>query len=291
MAIPFTHYIAGIRSGIYPAFPRPTFIKSNSLPDIFYEEYKREYARKLIRGPSSNRTKSEFRIPSFLPYSPPGLPSFPSTTQLGISQISNRIPRLNSDDVFGLAEELCHKCGNFKEIQIIFDEGRGGIIRQNHDSCANGRTQSNFGSNESRDIVLRNLIVQREKIKSRIENWTLGYTGINVFPLGDKPTKITICMGLDMNRSVTIFPTINSIINLNEPDLIIYDWLKYSLENLRWNVLLEGDIDSFIDLAGNRTWFFLKLFNDDRESQRCYFLMLFNYQVKYFPGIADILES
>jgi hypothetical protein len=113
MAIPFTHYIAGIRSGIYPAFPRPTFSKSNSLQDIFYEEYQREYARKLVRGPSSNRTKSEFRIPSFLPYFPTGLPSFPSTTQLDITQISNQIPRLNSDDVFGLVEELCHEFAEF----------------------------------------------------------------------------------------------------------------------------------------------------------------------------------
>jgi hypothetical protein len=288
MAIPFTHYIAGIRSGIYPAFPRPTFSKSNSLQDIFYEEYQREYARKLVRGPSSNRTKSEFRIPSFLPYFPTGLPSFPSTTQLDITQISNQIPRLNSDDVFGLVEELCHECGVFKEVQIHFDRSRAGQIRQNHASCATGNIQS-----KSHEIVLSNPVLQRDMsrnlLKPRIAKWTFGYAGILVFPMSCESTKITICMGEDTNRSVTILQTEDSTIKMNDSVLTFYNWLKASLERPWWNALLEEDIDSFTYLAGNKTWFFLKLFDGHHESQKCYFVMLIKYQANYFPGMADIL--
>jgi hypothetical protein len=292
MSIPFTHYIAGIRSGIYPAFSKPTFSKSNSLQDIVYDEYQREWARasvkKLIYGSSSNRYKSEFRTP-FLHYFFPGSLFLPSSSQSNNSQNSNQTPRLNSDEVFGLVEELCHKCGIFKEIRISFDKSRVGEIRQNHASCATSNVRTKY-----RDIVLSNPALQKDMssifLKPRIENWTFGHPGIIVFPLGEEATRITICMGADKNRCVTILPTKNSIVKLNEPDLNFYDWLKDALGSIWCSALVEEDMDPFIYLAGNKTWFFLKLINGYRQSQRCYFVMLINHRVNYVPEMLDWVD-
>jgi hypothetical protein len=54
-------------------------------------------------------------------------------------------------------------------------------------------------------------------------------------------------MGADKNRCVTILPTKNSIVKLNEPDLNFYDWLKDALGSIWCSALVEEDMDpSFI---------------------------------------------
>jgi hypothetical protein len=73
-AIPFTHYIAGIRTGIYPPFPRPTFNRTDPSQQIILEEFQREVARdsvkKYLYGSSFAHPKPAFITSRFLP----GLP-------------------------------------------------------------------------------------------------------------------------------------------------------------------------------------------------------------------------
>jgi hypothetical protein len=298
-AVPFTHYIAGIRTGIYPPFPRPTFNKTDPSQQIILEEFQREVARdsvkKYLYGSSFTHPKPAFITSRFLPGLPLFLNSdlFPMSSEFNnIPMHTRQVPRLDSDPVFGLAEELCYRCGNFKHIEIRYSRNDRGEINQGHDSCIDGKTDMESSQKQRRDALVHNPTLQRDLLKiflrPRVDQWTSQSTGILVFKLGIGLDKTTISKGTD-NADVTIYPTKESIVELNEANLISYEWLANSLGGRHWNPLSNGDVDSFLDLAGNKTWFYLKLLKDGHQT--CYFVILFNHDVNNFPIFADVADD
>jgi hypothetical protein len=206
-----------------------------------------------------------------------------------IPKHTRQIPRLSSDPVFGLAEELCYRCGNFKQIEIRYGRDYNGEINQGHDSCIDGKTDMESSQKQRRDALVHNPTLQRDLLKiflrPRVDQWTSQSTGILVFELGLGLDKTTISKGTD-DADVTIYPTKESIVELNETNLISYEWLANSLGGRQWNPLSNGDVDSFLNLAGNKTWFYLKLLKDGH--QKCYFVILFNHDVNNHPIFADV---
>jgi hypothetical protein len=201
-AIPFTHYIAGIRTGIYPPFPRPTFNRTDPSQQIILEEFQREVARdsvkKYLYGSSFAHPKPAFITSRFLP----GLPLFFNSALFSMSSEFNnipkhprQIPRLSSDTVFGLVEELCYRCGKFKQIEIRYSRNDNGEINQGHDSCIDGKTDMESSRKQRRDVLVHNPTLQREFskifLRPRVDQWTLQSTGILVFELGKELDKTT----------------------------------------------------------------------------------------------------
>lgn len=288
-SVPFTHYIAGIRSGTYPPFARPSFKKSESFQEVLLDEFQRELARsevqKLLHGSPARRSKLELSIFSSM-FAPPFIPN------MGI----NKIQGIKSDPIFGLVQEFCNQCGNFKRIEIRYGKNGNEETFPDHDSCITKQfvvqDNNHYGTlapekheNLQHDTAL---LVYLSKIflRSRIMDWLGDNIGIFAFCLGGL-TDSEICMGGDTSpyRYVRIVPTKESLVELNVVDLKKYEWLQETVSPHHSDVLLNADLDSFLTLTKDRTWFFLKLSEGDHDNY--YFVMLFNLQLINPPMMVD----
>ena len=137
-AIPFTHYIAGVRNGNYPPSHKPTFNRAESqIPQVWLDDYQKELIRrsvkKMLDGNSFIPPRSNLS---------PFLHGFSFTASPFLSQkmlISNhpKFPYSNSDTVFGLVQELCTVCKKFKRIEIRYGKNGKEVYCPGHESCSN----------------------------------------------------------------------------------------------------------------------------------------------------------
>jgi hypothetical protein len=293
-SVPFTHYIAGIRSGTYPPFARPSFKKSEPFEGVLLDEFQRELARtevrKLIQGSPARRSKLELSIfssmfaPTFIPYT------------MGINQFQG----IKSDPIFGLVQEFCKQCGNFKRIEIRYGTNGNEETFPGHDSCipkqfvVQDNNQPTLAPEKHENLQHNTtLLVYLSKIflKSRITDWLGDNIGIFAFIVPGGLTEAEICMGGNTSpyRYVRIVPTKESLVELNEVALKEYDWLQDTVSPRQSDVLLNTDLNSFLHLSKDRTWFFLKL--SERDPNHYYFVMLFNLQLKNPPMIVDSADE
>lgn len=292
-AIPFTQYIAGVRNGNYPPSHKPTFNRRESqFLQVWLDEYQKELFRssvkKMLDGNSFMLARSN---------ASPFLPGFSFTASPFISQkvpLSNhpKVSYSNLDVIFGLVQELCTVCKKFKRIEIRYGKNGKEVYCPGQESCSNNanmefrnadwvQTQPpNENQLESKQISER----LKMFLLLRIMDWTLDGHAVRVFPFGYEVDKITICMNGDSSRSVTVAPSKESIVELSQAELINYEWLPEAL-TLGWTPLLHEDLDSFLHLTGDRTWFYLKLLTGDHA--KCYFVMLFNQHVYNAPIMVD----
>lgn len=290
IAIPFADYIAGIRDGFYPSANRPLF-KSTKSSNVEEDELEKEIAKRAVKklldtlpSPVVDHVINS-SIPTLL-----SSQKFQSSSVPGLNNIAKiYIGKANaklSDEIFGLVQRSCQKCGlPFKTAIKYGDDIQASGLR--HLICEEQESlvHSVIGSTISyKDHPLYHFY-NEIKFKSQILEWTFNNCALLMIKIGNLSDETVVSMGGNSAMHVKLNSKIESIVSLNELDLSSYDWLDRAKDS-GWATMEEEDLDQFLNIVPNKTWFYLKLSQQGKDNY--YLVMLFYPFVKKRPLVSIV---
>lgn len=290
ISIPFADYVAGIRNGYYPSANRPTF-KGTKSSHVLEDEFEKEIAKRSVKKVLD--TLPSAIVDDVVNSSIPALlssPKFRSSSTPGLNNITKfYVGKANfklSDQIFGLSQSFCEVCGLILKTAIEYGDAiKASGLR--HPNCKEKQKilYSDTGSlvNYQNHPDLR--FLKNRRFKSQILEWTFDSCALLTINLGNLLRDTIVSMGGSCGRYVLLNSKTESIVSLTELDLVNYDWLDLAIES-GWTNMEEEDLDQFLNIVPNNTWFYLKLSQQGKEHY--YFVMLFYLFVKERPQIAPI---
>jgi len=123
----------------------------------------------------------------------------------------------------------------------------------------------------------------KHKFENEILYWTFHNCALMAIYIGDLPKSVTVSMGDESAKNVRLDPKTEAIVSLTELDLFICGWLDSAVKS-GWTMMNEEDLDQFLNFVPNKTWFYLKVSQQAKESY--YFVMLFSPHVSRRPLVS-----
>ena len=283
-SIPFADYVAGIRNGFYPTANRPTFksTKTSVLEDELGKEIARRSVKKVL---DTSPEIVDYLTDSFIPKllsSPmlqsPSIPGLNIITRIYWGKANVKL----SDEIFGLVHTRCEACGLFFESQIKY----GDKIQSSgfyHQICKDQPNYVHSIIGSAIDVRDHPFILLLNKIKFRgnILDWTLDNCALLAIKMAKPFNSIVVSMGGSTSTQVKLDLKTESVVTLTELEL--FSWLSSGI-NSGWTTMDESDIDEFLSIVPNKTWFFLKLMQEGKVN--FYFVMLFYPYVRKRPVVS-----
>ncbi len=217
-------------------------------------------------------------------------PKFQSSNIPGLNNIvRSYVGKVNakfSDPIFGLSQNFCEICGLYLKTTVEYGEERK-TSGFRHSIC--NEEQKAFYSYTGSLANLQNSpffrFFLKMKFKHQILEWTSNNCTIMAIKIGSLPSDTMICMGGSSTKYVKLDSQTESMLPLNELDLVNFDWLDIAIDS-GWSVMEAEDLDQFLNMVPNRTWFYLKLSQQGKDNY--YFVMLYYPFVRKLPQIALI---